>query len=581
MCGIAGIIDFSAKSLQEKKNKQQAASKIFLTHLKNRGPDGAEFFLNNSAEALLCHTRLAITDLSVAGKQPMQSQNKRFTIVLNGEIYNTNVIKKKYLCEFNLKSSTDTEIVLEAFAKAGQQIFLELEGIFAFGIWDQLEKKLWLCKDHLGIKPLYFHYDSENKKIIFASIVKPIAKILNAQKNIDCWNNFQAFGCLIGKETTFLNIENFTAGHFATFDENSGLRFHSNYSIKNLIQDAKKPLDSKENFIDIFSTILKSQIPAKIPCGVFLSAGLDSNFIASQLYKIGIKFYTFSIGFEVKNKIIKNEAPFAKKLASIWGSVHHEWIVSQKEFKELWEEFLSTMDQPSTDGFNTFLAAKLAKNFCKVVFSGLGADELLLGYWHFNHISRWLWLNKHLPNLTKNIYSITNKLHWLPKFNSFLFRNKVSFFRDLSTKNSLKNLYLFFRNIQEKAGELNVDKEINIIFDSCDLNNWQKIILAELYFYNQFKLLRDADQFAMHSGVEIRVPFLDKRLIISTLQLMKNQNISSWINKESLKNYFKNHHPQIQFPQKQGFELPIANWLERSNIFHPSQLTNLLIKKNY
>ena len=359
MCGIAGFINFP-----EKHNLTQN----LLKDIQNRGPDGHGIFQTN--EITFIHTHLAITDQSKQARQPMSED--KLTIIFNGEIYNTKSLCTKFLQKQTLKTTSDTEIILKIFAKIGSKLFHQLEGIFALAIWNQNTGELFLARDHLGIKPLY--YFATNNRIAFSSRAKSLAKHLNLEKTNQAQTlNLQNYGCTIGPDTIFEKIKNLPAGHFLKFAQTTGLKLTQFYDLASLaLPKQTTPL----NLENILTKVIEEQIPKKVKFGVLLSSGVDSNFIAAILHKLGHDFYTFSIGFETKRHAIFCEAKKARELAKHWGSEHHEWIVKQEEFSQLHQEFLNAQDQPSTDGFNSFLAAKLASKFCPVVFSGVGADEL-------------------------------------------------------------------------------------------------------------------------------------------------------------------------------------------------------------
>ena len=563
MCGIAGLWQLSS-SQEDSLEKARRLQGL----LKKRGPDGQGLFVESDGSLSLVHTLLAITDQSAAARQPMFSADKQFVMVFNGEIYNTAELKKNFLPGLLLQTTTDTEIIVELFAKLGEKTFALLEGIFALAIWDQATKTLWLARDYLGIKPLYFYYDDQAPLFAFASLAKILATTQGLwDPDYESVKSFLKYGCTLAPRTIFKKIQALPCGRYLKFSLMSrSFKLFAYQKLENLLG----PSSSKGSLTTDLKTTLKnviaSQIPSKVRYGVFLSAGVDSNLLAALLQELGQKFATFTIGFSSQNKHLTSEAALAKKLAAHWGAEHHEWILQDTEVPKLYDEYLQALDQPSSDGFNSFLAAKLAAPFCKVVFSGIGADELFLGYWHFAHLHNWYKMSQN--NLRPAWYAIASWLRNFPYFKSFLFRQKHYFLQDPALQNDILAAYLFYRQEEKMpfAISQSVGQKLKEIFTNSAFSFWQKMVLAELFFYDQNKLLKDIDSLSMYHGVEVRVPFLDRRIVsyaLASLADLTDQTFAASFGKQNLRKLLASYHPPALLATKQGFELPLEQWLTK------------------
>lgn len=565
MCGVAGILNFSeASSLSFGLS---TIAENLKQDLLNRGPDGQHIFVTADYKNFFIQTRLAITDLSDAAIQPMISLCGNFLIVYNGEIYNQDFIKKAFLQDFEFRSESDTEIILEAFARTGPSLFSLLEGIFSIAIFNLRTATLFLARDHLGIKPLYFYHDARNRIFAFSSIAKSLAQNFTAMAiNFRATLLFKQFGCVPGDESFFQNIYSVPAGSYFTVVDNkiNAFKYHNAIDYLENDNDQMKQSCQSQNIMVKLKDVLRSQIPTKVEFGIFLSAGIDSNLLAKMVKALGYNFYTFTIGFETQGLIYKSESILAKKLATKLGSKHYEWIITVSEAKSLFNEYLQAMDQPTTDGFNIFLAAKLASQFCKVVLSGLGADELFLGYWHYLHLWNWIQLQNKFYKVP--VQWLISKLRYLRVVKSLLYRSGRLFLAE-PRLNTAQDVYLWYRSIDQNYYKAEAEF-LKGIFETQEFSVIQKFVLGELYFYDQFKLLRDADVFSMYHGLELRVPFLDKRMISCGLKYLSDINHDNFkmkFGKQVLLELINQYDPSFRPIPKQGFELPFYEWLQVDN----------------
>ncbi|MDP3015311.1 MAG: asparagine synthase (glutamine-hydrolyzing) [bacterium] len=591
MCGIAGI--YQNKKIYNKKDLEAAAGKM-NTSQKNRGPDDEGVFVDVKNGVALGHSRLSIIDLSKSGHQPMIWQNgsilrtsdvpniggnfrtsdvQTLVITYSGEIYNFLELKKDLEKKgYKFKTKTDTEVILALYAECGEKSFEMLRGMFAFGLWDGKNQKLFLVKDRYGIKPLYYY--SDNEKLIFASTVKALENsgIILVQKNPDAYIGFLLFGSVPLPTTTIKNVYAVPAGHYLVREADGSQKLIQYYEplefFKNKTQNFQDNTITRDSIRSLLEESVNLHLISDAPLGVFLSGGLDSSVIAAlaaQTIK-NQRLKTLSIIFDEPEF---SEEYYSDLVAKKIGSDHRKIKITKQDFYDSFEEIFEAMDQPTIDGVNTFFIAKAAKQAgLKTVLSGLGADEIFLGYPHFRRAE----LLRKIQNLPKFLKS--------PLKLGSLFGDKyskLSYF----TNDDILSFYLGIRGLftpQETAKILDTNvQEVNNFIDklSHQLQHLEQLhpigLLSylELKFYLQNQLLKDTDFMSMRHSVEVRVPFLDHPLVeyLSSLPAnLKLKNLKTKelknINKPLLVAAVRDLLPQEIFTRpKMGFTFPFQNWL--------------------
>lgn len=303
MCGINGILYFDNKQV----NREELI--IMRDILEHRGPDDSGVFVEENIG--LGHRRLSILDTSSAGHQPFLSENKRYVIVLNGEIYNYksfyNEIKSK---GYQLKTGTDTEVLLILFELYGLEILPRLKGMFSFAIWDKSEKKLFLVRDRMGVKPLYYAFHKNG--IYFASETKALFKVgVEIELSENGLDEYFFNRFVSGENTLFRNVKKLLPGHYMVLDNNGSVQYRKWWDLKYEIQNQSKIINPKKWFEEVFFESVNLRMVSDVPVGVLLSGGLDSSSILSSLYHQNYKdINTFSVEF---NETEHNEAFLAKK----------------------------------------------------------------------------------------------------------------------------------------------------------------------------------------------------------------------------------------------------------------------------
>jgi asparagine synthase (glutamine-hydrolysing) len=550
MCGLAGILNFNHRfsSLHQLERMGDA--------IRHRGPDGSGIWSDENIG--LIHQRLSIIDTTDAGSQPMTEQSRRYTIVFNGEIYNYLNLKEELSAKgFSFKSNSDTEILLYLFKAYGPSMLNKLNGMFAFAIWDNLKKELFLARDRFGIKPLYFAQDQDS--FFFASEPKAIFAAgfpnVTAEKQLNEWLMFRY---IAGEKTIFKDIFRILPGHYMTIDTSGNKTTTRWYNLGNRIIEHPKISNPTEWFCDIFHNSVKYRMVSDVPVGILLSGGLDSSSVAASVKYNGFQnIHTFNIGFRNKDY---DESSLAKKLSDHLIFPFHSLILEGKSLcnnllKSTYhlDEPLVHLNDPHLLGIST-----LAQSKVKVLLSGEGADEMLGGYIRYKAIN-FIKFQKILKIILRRI-SDRNKSSRIKKLERYLsigsnsqliMTNAANYF-----ESDFEKLGLSFLGINNEYRS-NVMEEARKIFPQ----NLKKQVL----YYDQHTYLQSLndrnDRATMAASIECREPFQDYRLMegvgaLSTHWLNKG-NQGKYLLRESFKNilpkYILNH-------RKIGLAVP---WLEQ------------------
>ena len=370
MCGISGFI--SKKYRKEDLIKMNNA----LTH---RGPDASGYFFDQENGIGLAHRRLSIIDLSDSANQPMTSHCDRYVVVYNGEVYNFDEIRKKILT-INWKTNSDTEVILEAFVKWGVDFVHQLNGMFAIAIYDIYENILYLFRDRVGIKPLFYSF--QNEQLIFASEIKSINK-LNINKTIsyNAVYDYLHLGYITGNQSIYNEIRKVKPGSYIIF-KNKKITEKYYWTLEDKFHnDTLTNLQTSKNKLnDLLRESIKKRLISDVPIGTFLSGGTDSSIVSSIAQDVNEStINTYSIGFK-DNKY--DESKYAKKVADYLGTNHNEFILTENDALNELEDIMDHFDEPFADSsaLPTMLVSKMARKYVKVCLSGDGGDELFMGY---------------------------------------------------------------------------------------------------------------------------------------------------------------------------------------------------------
>jgi asparagine synthase (glutamine-hydrolysing) len=581
MCGISGIYS--------KEDNLQIILDIFTKCLNNRGPDYSSFFINKKNNFGMAHTRLSILDLSEKGHQPMYDHLNEWVISFNGEIYNHLEIReyltKKTQNKIEWKSNSDTETILVSNQIIGFKKTLEmLEGMFAFSLYNIKENLLYLARDRIGEKPLYY-YNYDNKFIFGSdlSIFKQINKI-NLSINVNIIPEFINKGNIGSPNSIYKFISKLEPGNYLKIKNNFSTIEKVCYwniediaiNFKNLRQNPKKNFfEEKEDLkAQIEHTVMKQTI-ADVQIGSFLSGGIDSSIITSILQtKSEKKIKTFTVGFKDKNF---DESHQAKNISNYLGTDHYEYFINYKDIVNFTENINKIYTEPFADSSQipTYLISKLMHKEAKVVLSGDGGDEFYGGYNRYLYVNFIKFVSKNLPKkLKKNLYLILKFLPtgFLNKYLAFLdiknFENKIiklinfidtdndiELYNKMISLNSSYNLFFKKDNIDKKKffqkkefiGDLNIQENF-MYFDQTD------------YLPND--ILCKVDRATMYNSIESRAPFLDHKLIENSWKISLDYKINGKNGKMILKDILKDYLPNKLIKRsKTGFAIPLDDLL--------------------
>ena len=529
MCGVTGFIDI------RQNNKPYDSKKVIekmTDTLKSRGPDDKGIWSDKKNNIFFGHRRLSIIDLSHLGKQPMISHNKRLTIIFNGEIYNFSDLKKD-LSNENIKfiGNSDTEVLIEAISKWGiKKALSKISGMFSFVIWDKKKKTLYLARDRLGIKPLYYSFS--NKIFFFGSQTKSFLKHPNWDNkiSINALASFFRLGYIPSNQSIFDNTAQVLPGHYLIFSKNGKIKQKCYWSLDKIAKcnSDKKEILSFENKIEYtLNESVKKHMISDVPIGSFLSGGVDSSLITLLMQKNSTKkINTFNIGFENKNL---DESVYASKIAKHIGTNHHNAMFSNKNLIDLVPKLNEIYDEPFADSSQlpTILLSKLTKEKVKVALSGDGGDELFSGY------NRYIWAKKiklfyNLPHFVRGTigksFKIFSPKQWEKIILKIPFLKKYPFPGDkiykLSDVIQLKNFNQVYPYLisqwQKKDIPLNVNFKISKSFSFekySSLNISEQMQLIDTKNYLPDDILTKVDRASMAYGLEVRVPYLEKELV--------------------------------------------------------------------
>ncbi len=559
MCGIAGYI---VKDGYRRENLREISDR-YRKLLRHRGPDSDGEFIDEKGGILLSHTRLSIIDLSDASSQPFYSEDKNLVLIYNGEIYNFREIRDELSKKgYRFNTDGDTEVILRAYEEFGEDAFSRFIGMFAFALLDRRKSLLFLARDMTGIKPLYYFYDE--KRLIFSSEMRPFSDF---EENIDWRIYFLAFGYLPNPITTKKGVYALRKGHFLKLDLTSFYLSSSNFAKINFETDYNiTEIEAINTTRELFKKAVERHLISDAPLGVFLSGGIDSSLISIVASKIREgQLTTLSVQFKEAEY---TEERYQNLIAEKIHSNHWAHLFSLQDFMESIEDIKEAMDQPSIDGINTYFVSRMAKEAgCKTVLSGLGGDELFMGYGSFGLIDR---LN-HIRNIGIPFRGMIQKAGWM--FNNERYRklallglnNPIFFyllFRALFIPKDIERLTGVKRNvIIEKIEDLYHNHTTK------DLKNW--LSKMEFDFYLLGQLLKDTDCMSMWHSVETRVPFLDNELVdfVSRVpsKIKYNQKRPKYLITEAYREVLPN---EIVFREKMGFVFPFDKWVrEKINLF--------------
>ena len=604
MCGFCGFFIKKNEDIQTASNLNSL--KKMSASIEHRGPDGHGQWHDKEKGIFLDHRRLSILDLSNKATQPMSSNNGRWKIVFNGEIYNylelkTKISKEKKLKSDFWKSSGDTEVLINLIDLYGIDEALNLiEGMFSFVIWDSLENQIILARDRLGEKPLYFLKD-ENY-LVFSSDIIAIKKFCEEKLSVDI-NSVRElikYNYIPSPNTIYKKIKKLEAGTYMKINSDLQTLSVKNYwNINNFHKKEYKNLDLEKIPDDIeklLISILKKEIISDVPLGIYLSGGIDSTLLASLLsYRTEAKLKSFTIKNEDSNF---DESKIAKTTSKMLKLEHHEFQVNKNDLLDLIDQLSDVYTEPFADSSQlpSLLLNSKAKNYIKVAIGGDGGDELFGGY------NRYVYMNRYYPLLNKIPISIRDNItRIILRFNA---KTVNSFFKNLS---AISIGFIDYKNfgykLQKSALSLNQKSKFdlydNLLSSSPNINSFfqnkdfdlnrdhinfikkedfiESMMLSDIKYYLTDDILCKVDRASMWNGIEVRSPFLHHKLVKYCLELPTNLKFRKNENKWILRSIIKKYLPDYKSNLKMGFSSPIDNWLR----FEVKDSFEFYLDKNY
>jgi len=567
MCGIVGIF-----------NKHNFITKETVIKMRDifpyRGPDGQGYWLNSDATLALGHRRLSILDVSAAGNQPMADREQRFRIVFNGEIYNFIELRQELVQkDYFFSTKTDTEVLLAAYAEWGPECLHRFNGMWAFAIWDENDKSLFLARDRMGIKPLYYYWHDDT--FYFASEVKAILSILNKppEVNDSLVDAYMSFGYLPGEDTMCTGIKRLLPGHFMIVRDNT-VKVKKYWDLHFDVNHRLGFADCRRHASELLNSAIDLRLRSDVPLGIFLSGGIDSSAVVGLLaQRVPERLKTFSVAYDFGSQF--NEIPYARLVAEKFNTDHHELFVTPQEFMDFIPRFVWLMDEPVTEAaaISLYFVSRLAKEHVTVVLSGEGSDEIFGGYDLYRYMSI---LEKYHKLLGKTATALLARIahtflpagNKLAKYMSLGACALEQRYKGISTYEEQYKKTLYTREFADTCRNTTnssvLASFLNNLFEKTATND---ILNKMLYFDTKTWLVDDllikADRMSMAASLELRVPFLDYRLVEFAATIPVNYKVNGNNGKYILKQMMHEVLPQEVIQRKKmGFPTPLKIMLQ-------------------
>jgi asparagine synthase (glutamine-hydrolysing) len=582
MCGICGILYPGEEQRVQRDRLAQMNARIV-----HRGPDDEGFFVERNVG--LAMRRLSIIDIRT-GQQPISNEDERLWIVYNGEIYNHRELRSMLEARgHRYRTQSDTETIIHLYEEYGRDCVQHLRGMFAFAIWDRRSCRLFIARDRLGIKPLYYFYDGT--KFVFGSEIKAILAYpgIKPEFNQNTLAEYLAFGYIAGPETMFAGIRKLLPGHTLELDDSAEIKIETYWDLSVPADSERRP---HSHYIKAYRELLEecvaSHLMSDVPLGVFLSGGLDSSAVAALTSKIrGEQIETFSVGY---GEEAYSELPYAREVAQHIGSLHHEVQLSRHEFFESLPKLIWHEDEPIVwpSSVSLYFVARLARERVTVVLTGEGCDETLAGYTRY----AWTLQNSRMDRVYRS--AVPSVLRQLVRqgiaagpLGSSLHRKLEHTFlvRDGASWPSFyfDNFYSAFSSAE--ATDLLTASAHAIAGDAYrgSMQHWEhspgdllhRLLYTDIKTY-LVELLMKQDQMSMAASIESRVPFLDHVLIEFAATIPAEFSVRGLAGKHILKAAVEDLLPKsIVYRQKMGFPTPWAFWISGSQL---DQLESMLLE---
>lgn len=615
MCGIAGIWDFG-------RNLLDADLRSMTDTLSSRGPDDKGYYTSYEDGVGLGHRRLSIIDLSPRGRQPMADADGTLMVTFNGEIYNFAEIKRELSGKgYKFTSNSDTEVILYAYQQWGTECVSRFRGMFAFALWDRTRKKLFLFRDRLGVKPLYYYYDG--RLLLFASEQKALMAHPRFSKDL----NYKALGLYLklgyvpSPLSIFADTYKVRPGCYVELSDDGKLEEHCYWRVTDYHSTNNNHLTEtqvEEELGAILRDAFAYRMVSDVPVGVFLSGGIDSSLVTAVLKReVGENVRTFTVGFDDAHS---NESHYAKAVADHLGTEHTELHCSERDAVEIVHRLGEIYDEPFADSsaVPTYLLCRATRNEVKVALSADGGDEFFCGYTHYTMFSPvWKRLSLLPPGLRRAgslvlkqmsagparaieplLVRTTNR--FFPGLEAADFNDKLIKLSHVLSAPGIRAAYASAisvwpeEQLKHLAPMLKMSSALDVFSKDDCADPSLDMMLADAQTYLPDDLLVKTDRASMAVGLEVREPLLDHKLIEYAVALPSsfkhNGNITKYILRKILYKYVP---PELVDRPKHGFKVPLTYWMRsplkplvlqtfdpmrirRQGLFSPSYVKNMI-----
>lgn len=575
MCGITGFYSFNMATAHTVANVQQSNEK-----LTQRGPDSGDIFVTENVA--LGHRRLSIIDTSSAATQPMKSKNNRYVIVFNGEIFNyqelSNQFLKSYWEEIGQPiTHSDTEVLLGLLIQYGTKCLNWLHGFFAFSFFDTQSGRMIVARDPFGKKPLLYHLTKDG--LAFSSEMKALLEWNIPRKvNYSVLHQYLQLNYVPQPQSMIEGVEKLKPGHFMVLGKQGLEDYQAFYTTKcqpNLYNQYTYE-EAKAELLKKMDDSVQERMISDVPLGAFLSGGIDSSVIVALASRHTQKLNTFSVGYK-DNKFF-DETQYAQLVAKKYDTNHHVFSLSNNDFLENVFGVLDYIDEPFADSsaLPVYILSKNTRKHVTVALSGDGADEVFSGY--NKHAAEWkmrqssfsknlvkmaapLW--KALPHSRNN--KITNLFRQLDRFAEGANLNtKERYWRWASFNTGTAASQLLCENVLAKVNfPLIVEAKEQILSD-LKSDDFNEVLLTDVHLVLLSDMLVKVDMMSMANSIEVRSPFLDKRVVDFAFSLPSHYKIDGTMKKKIVQDAFREMLPAELYDRpKHGFEIPMLDWLRK------------------
>jgi len=593
VCGIAGVFNFRSQA-----GADAAAVRRMADVVAHRGPDASGVYVDGPAG--LAHRRLAILDLSEQGRQPMHTADGRFVMVFNGEIYNYLELRDELERDgHRFHTRTDSEVLLTLYALDGAAALSRLQGMFAVGIWDTHRRELFLARDRVGIKPLYYAETSEG--LVFGSEAKSLFEYPGVCCDVDRdqIDTFMTFGYVPGAATMFRGVRKLLPGHMLTVTAD-GLTCREYWDVQYAPDRSRSAEDTASQLHELLLDVTRMHLRSDVPVGVFLSGGLDSSAVVSLLSEAGISgIKTFSVAYRDGEEF--DESEYARLVSRQFGTEHRVLYVDPAQFQDFIPAYVWHMDEPVTEAaaLSLYFVSRELRQHVTVALSGEGADELFAGYQIYRYM---LWLEQYrrAPSLLRSAV-VEPLLAKIPhaRLQKYLAMARLPLARrylGVGVSQPWQRTALYSAGMRDAVSRAGGDA-LRAYYDrSAGQDALTQMLYLDLKTWLVDDLLIKADKMTMANAVELRVPFLDHRVVefAATVppDLKLRRGNAKWILKKAMASRLPPailRRPKVGFPTplERMFRSPLAAYLYdlllsprclARDYFDPQQVRRLVVE---